>query len=200
MPKGWNDTLIVLILKNNNPMKINDMRPISLCNVAYKVVAKVLTNKLKLTLPHIIYHNQSAFAPSHIISGNILLAYELTRYLQNKRKGGHKLTSRFTEGWNCLCCLMRPSMLQIRPKSHIARKEMFPISQLMRIEKESQKRRNPPRLVRDNRQRLLDSPASRNEMPKLELPWAWEPSGSSRASQCCEARRAHSSFCHGNKD
>jgi hypothetical protein len=52
------------------------------------VVAKVITNRLKYILPNIISHNQSAFVPGRIISDNILLAYELTHYLQNKRTGG----------------------------------------------------------------------------------------------------------------
>ena len=87
MPEGWNDTLVVLIQKNSKPEKLKDLRPISLCNVVYKVVSKVLTNSLKVILPDIISHNQSAFAPGRIISDNILIAYELTHYLQNKRSG-----------------------------------------------------------------------------------------------------------------
>jgi hypothetical protein len=55
--------------------------------VIYKVVSKVITNRLKVILPEIISHNQSAFVPGRIISDNILLAYELTHYLQNKRTG-----------------------------------------------------------------------------------------------------------------
>ena len=88
MPAGWNDTIISLIPKINKPEKVTDLRPISLCNVVYKVVAKVLANRLKTILPDIIIPNQSAFVLGRLISGNILIAYELTEYLLKKTKGG----------------------------------------------------------------------------------------------------------------
>jgi hypothetical protein len=47
MPKGVNDTCIVLIPKVNNPTTLKDFQPISLCNVIYKVVAKCLVNRMR---------------------------------------------------------------------------------------------------------------------------------------------------------
>jgi len=84
MHEGWNDTIISLIPKVQHTKKVTDLRPITLCNVVYKVISKVLANRLREVLPDLIMPNQSAFVPRRLISNNILMAYELTHYLVNK--------------------------------------------------------------------------------------------------------------------
>jgi len=84
MPKGWNETVVVLIPKVKKPDQLKDLRPISLCNVVYKIASKVLSNRLKIILPEVISSNQSAFVPRRMVTDNVLLAYELTHFLQMK--------------------------------------------------------------------------------------------------------------------
>jgi hypothetical protein len=87
MPAEWNDTCIVLIPKTNKPECMKDLRPISLCNVVYKLVSKMLASRLKEILDEIISPNQSAFVPGRLITNNILLAYECTHFMRNKKHG-----------------------------------------------------------------------------------------------------------------
>ena len=82
-----NRTNITLIPKINSPSKMSDFRLKSLCNVLYKLVSKVIANRLKNILPQIISENQSTFLSKRLITNNILVAFELMHYLEHKKKG-----------------------------------------------------------------------------------------------------------------
>ncbi|XP_071920779.1 uncharacterized protein [Coffea arabica] len=59
--KSINETIIFLIPKVDNPVMLTNFRPISLSNVLYKTISKLLANRLKKVLKHCISPSQSAF-------------------------------------------------------------------------------------------------------------------------------------------
>ena len=87
MEPDVNYTHIVLIPKVKKLEKMADFRQISLCNVIYKIISKVLANRLKLILPQINSPSQNAFVPSRLITDNVLVAYETLHAMHIRRKG-----------------------------------------------------------------------------------------------------------------
>ena len=75
--KQVNSTLLALIPKVHTPMTVGDFRPISCCNVLYKIIAKLLVQRLSMVLDKIISPCQGAFIPGRSIGDNIMLAQEL---------------------------------------------------------------------------------------------------------------------------
>ncbi|XP_019167321.1 PREDICTED: uncharacterized protein LOC109163057 [Ipomoea nil] len=82
---GCNDTLISLIPKVPNPTSVKQYRPISLCNVSYKLITKIMASRLKNMSRKLIGPHQTSFVPGRQISDNVLLYQEVLSSMKNKK-------------------------------------------------------------------------------------------------------------------
>ena len=87
--KEVNNSLLVLIPKNNCSSSVNHYKPISLCNTVYKAISKIMVSKLRPLLERLVSPCQSAFTPGRWIAENQLIVHELLHsFKKRKVKGG----------------------------------------------------------------------------------------------------------------
>ncbi|GJY92303.1 RNA-directed DNA polymerase, eukaryota, reverse transcriptase zinc-binding domain protein [Tanacetum coccineum] len=79
-----NATLITLVPKVQNTNKVLDFRPVACCNVLYKCISKIITNRIQGCLAEIVSINQSAFVPGRLIQDNLLITQELLKGYNRK--------------------------------------------------------------------------------------------------------------------
>lgn len=89
-PPDLNCTNIALIPKCTNPATMRELRLIALCNVVFKILAKVFTNRLKVVLLGIISKEQFAFVEGRSIIDNVMVAFEILHNMKRntRRKRG----------------------------------------------------------------------------------------------------------------
>ena len=87
LPHGLNDIHLVLIPKKKHIETMGNLRPILLCNVLYRIVAKILETKLKKVLSKVVSKFQGAFLLGRSITDNTLLSFEILHFLNRITQG-----------------------------------------------------------------------------------------------------------------
>eukprot|EP00253_Pinus_taeda_P021522 PITA_21522 len=88
MGENTKSSHLALIPKDLNPLSFDRFQPISLCNVSYKIVTKILANRLKNLLPYLISENQGGFVPHRQITDNVILIQEAIHSSINRKERG----------------------------------------------------------------------------------------------------------------
>ena len=121
-PEGFNDAYIVLIPKMATPQFAKHFRPIGLCNIVYKIVTKVIINRLKPVLPSLISPTQCSFVPKRQITDNVIIVQEMLHSMRNKqgKKGYMAVKIDFEKAYDRLrWAFIRESLMELRIPQHL---------------------------------------------------------------------------------
>ncbi|MGZ4850653.1 MAG: RNA-directed DNA polymerase [Candidatus Bathyarchaeia archaeon] len=78
-----------LLFKKGDRADMKNYRPISLLNVDYKIIAKVLANRIKSVLLSLVHHDQTGFVPGADIGENVLLAQSIIDFCEEQNRIGY---------------------------------------------------------------------------------------------------------------
>lgn len=81
-----NVTALTLIRKVRCPSTVEDYRPIACCSIIYKIITKLICNRLGCVLPDLVAPNQGAFIIGRSIITNIMLYQDLVKRFNPSRK------------------------------------------------------------------------------------------------------------------
>ena len=99
---SFNTTWVILIPKKKGAVEVTDFRPISLIGSIYKVIAKILSSRLKSVLPNLIGDSQTAFVSGRQILDGALIANEVVHWLKMKKKQGVLLKLDFQKAFDTI--------------------------------------------------------------------------------------------------
>ncbi|GJY45302.1 RNA-directed DNA polymerase, eukaryota, reverse transcriptase zinc-binding domain protein [Tanacetum coccineum] len=86
IPRGCNSSFITLIPKIDDPLTIGEFRPISLIGCQYKIIAKILANRLSLVIPSVIGEVQMAYIKGRQIIDGPLIVDEIISWAKKYKK------------------------------------------------------------------------------------------------------------------
>ena len=88
IPEGCNASFLTLIPKSENPQSFKEYRPISLVGCFYKILTKVLSNRIKKVIEKVIDGSQSTFLSNRGLLDSALIVNEVVDDLKRRKKRG----------------------------------------------------------------------------------------------------------------
>jgi hypothetical protein len=109
--KRLNFGLVTLLPKVDNPVDMRNFRPICLLNVCYKIITKVLTNRLSTCITKVISEYQYGFIKGRYIMDGVVSLNEILHEVRQKKQSGVVLKIDFEKAydkvnWQFLHCMM----------------------------------------------------------------------------------------------
>ncbi|GKV15204.1 hypothetical protein SLEP1_g26006 [Rubroshorea leprosula] len=100
--RGLNSSFIALIPKKLNVGGLKDYRPISLLGCVYKLLAKVLANRLKSVIAEIVSETQSAFVGGRQLVDSVLVLNEVVDEVKRKKQPAFVFKADFEKAYDCV--------------------------------------------------------------------------------------------------
>jgi hypothetical protein len=100
--KALNSTFLVLIPKVNKPMSFGDYRPMALCNLCYKIIAKILANRIKHVLSRSLSGEQLGFLQGRQILDAIGTTQECLHSIKKKNLKALVLKLDLKKAYDCI--------------------------------------------------------------------------------------------------
>jgi hypothetical protein len=97
-----NSTFITLIPKNGDPSTFGDFRPISLCNLCYKLISKIISNRIKPILSCFLSNEQLGFLKGCQIIDAIGMAQECLHGIKTKKSKALILKLDLKKAFDCI--------------------------------------------------------------------------------------------------
>ena len=83
LPLSLRRAIITLIFKKDDPENLKNWRPVSLLNVDYKLIAKVIAQRLRVVMPSVIHPDQSCAVPGRSSDDNATLLRDISDYVHS---------------------------------------------------------------------------------------------------------------------
>nr|KAJ0219330.1 hypothetical protein LSAT_V11C300114670 [Lactuca sativa] len=100
--RGCNSSFIILFPKTSDPISLSEYRPIGLIRCIYKIIAKVLAERMKVCIPHVVSQTQTAFIKDRNILDDPLIINEVISWLRKNKSKAFLFKVDFEKAFDCL--------------------------------------------------------------------------------------------------